>query len=73
MQDDHQRERLTLLKEREHGRNEIGGEGARAEQTNPDEGEADGGARQAQHEDLRVIFSGGNACAANRATSQDAD
>ena len=52
VQDDNQRERLTLLKERENGRHEIRGEGACAEQTDPDQGKADGGARQAQHEDL---------------------
>ena len=73
MQDDNQRERLNLLKERENGRHEIRCERACAEQTNPDEGEADGGARQAQHEDLRVMSSGGNACAASRVSSQSAD
>ena len=52
-----------LLEKREDGGDEVGREGARAEQADADQCKTDGVTGQGQHENLRCVPLRGNGCA----------
>jgi hypothetical protein len=69
VQDEIQKEKVVLLQKREDRGDEVGREGASAEEADADQCEADGVTGQGQHENLRCVSAWGNGCA-GRATGR---